>query len=108
LNLIDRDELKEKLDQGEDFKLVMTLGEWAFRASHIPGSLNINDIEISKELLSPDEEIVVYCSDERCISSRAAYHFLIQNGYKNVRRYAGGLSDWDDAGYPLEGEFVDN
>ncbi len=108
MNLITREELKSKIDQGEDFKLVMTLGEWAFRASHIPGSLNISDIEIATQLLSPDDEIVVYCSDELCISSRAAYHFLIQKNYKNVRRYAGGLSDWDAAGYPLEGEFVDN
>ena len=108
MNLITREELKTKLDQGEDFKLVMTLGEWAFRASHIPGSLNIGDIEKAKELLSPGDEIVVYCSDQLCISSQAAYHFLIQNGYKNVRRYAGGLSDWYAAGYPLEGEFVDN
>ena len=108
MNLITREELKTKLDQGEDFKLVMTLGEWAFRASHIPGSLNIGDIEIAKELLSPDDEIVVYCSDQLCISSQAAYHNLIQNSYKNVRRYAGGLSDWYAAGYPLEGELVDN
>jgi len=30
MNLIDRDELKAKLDCGDDFKLVMTLTEWAF------------------------------------------------------------------------------
>jgi len=30
MNLIDRDELKAKLDRGDDFKLVMTLTEWAF------------------------------------------------------------------------------
>jgi rhodanese-related sulfurtransferase len=27
-------------------------------------------------------------------------------GYKNVRRYAGGIVDWEEAGYPLEGDFV--
>jgi rhodanese-related sulfurtransferase len=27
-------------------------------------------------------------------------------GYKNVRRYAGGIEDWKEAGYPLEGSFV--
>jgi len=59
MKLITREELKSKIDQGEDFKLVMTLGEWAFRASHIPGSLNISDIEIAKDFLSPDDAIVV-------------------------------------------------
>jgi rhodanese-related sulfurtransferase len=27
-------------------------------------------------------------------------------GYKNVRRYAGGIVDWEEAGYLLEGDFV--
>ena len=27
-------------------------------------------------------------------------------GYINVRRYAGGIPDWEDAKYPLEGESV--
>ena len=32
-------ELKEKLDRGDDFKLVMTMNEQAFHKAHIPGSL---------------------------------------------------------------------
>ena len=31
---------------------------------------------------------------------------LTSMGYKKVRRCAGGISDWEDAGYPLEGSFV--
>src|SRR5829696_10493144 len=34
VKLIDREELKEKLDSGDDFRLVMALGEWAYRAKH--------------------------------------------------------------------------
>jgi hypothetical protein len=26
--------------------------------------------------------------------------------YRYVRRYSGGLLDWEDAGLPLEGEFA--
>lgn len=55
-------------------------------------------------MLDQNEEIVVYCSNPACSASRFAYHFLVDHGYKNVRRYAGGLLDWEDAGYPLEGE----
>lgn len=106
MNLISREELKEKLDRGDDFKLVMALGDWAYRAKHIPGSLNISRIEDAGKALNVDDEIVVYCSDEACVASRAAYQILVNRGYKNVRRYAGGLSDWEDAGYPLEGEMV--
>jgi len=39
MKLISREELKEKLDRGDDFKLVMVLKNWAFRAKHIRGSI---------------------------------------------------------------------
>jgi rhodanese-related sulfurtransferase len=103
LKVISREELKEKLERGDNFKLVMTLNEWAYRASHIPGSLNINPINKAENLLNKDDEIIVYCSDEACLSSRAAYQYLERAGYQNVRRYSGGLADWTAAGYPLEG-----
>lgn len=37
IRTIDRDELKAKLDRGDDFKLVMAMHEWGFNAAHIPG-----------------------------------------------------------------------
>ena len=60
MDLITREELKTKLDRGDDFKLVMALGDWAFRAKHIPGSLNISTPEQATQLLSPEDEIVIY------------------------------------------------
>jgi hypothetical protein len=36
------EELKKKLVRGDNFKLVNVLGEWAFDAKHIPGSINIS------------------------------------------------------------------
>jgi rhodanese-related sulfurtransferase len=27
-------------------------------------------------------------------------------GYSKIRRYAGGIVDWEQAGYPMEGDFV--
>jgi rhodanese-related sulfurtransferase len=104
MNLISRQELKEKLDRGDDFKLVMVLGDWAYRARHIPGSLNISHMNDVEAQLNPQDEIVVYCSDPACIASQAAYHFLVKKGFTTVRRFAGGLAEWDAAGYPLEGE----
>jgi rhodanese-related sulfurtransferase len=102
MNLISREELKAKLDRGDDFKLVMAMGEWAFNMAHIPGSINISSMKQSQGLISPDDEIVVYCSNEACTASQAAYHYLVHNGFIDVRRYAGGLDDWQTAGYPLE------
>lgn len=108
MNQITRDELKAKIDRGDNFKLVMTLNPWAFQAAHIPGSIGINiaKLEQATELLQSDDEIVVYCAGEPCPASQIAYHFLVNNGYSNVRRYAGGVADWQTAGYPLVGEQV--
>jgi rhodanese-related sulfurtransferase len=36
-----------------------------------------------------------------------AYHFLIDQGFENVSRFSGGLSAWEEAGYPLEGVLVE-
>lgn len=106
MNLIAREELKSKIDRGDEFLLIMTLGDWAFRAKHIPGSLNYSRIE-DVDQLDPNADIVVYCSNPNCISSQAAYRYLEKHGFKNIRRYAGGLEDWEAAGYPLEGETIE-
>jgi hypothetical protein len=54
MNLISREELKEKLDRGDKFKLVNALGEWAFNAKHIPGSINISNMQDAKKMLDAD------------------------------------------------------
>jgi rhodanese-related sulfurtransferase len=106
MTLISREQLKQKLDRGDKFKLVNALGEWAFNAKHIPGSINISKIEDAKKILNPSEEIIIYCSNPSCIASIIGYQLLTRMGYKNIRRYAGGIVDWEEAGYPLEGDFV--
>jgi rhodanese-related sulfurtransferase len=106
MNLISGEELKQKLDRGDKFKLVNALGEWAFNAKHIPGSINISKIEDAKKKLNPSDEIIIYCSNTSCIASIIGYQLLTRTGYKNVRRYAGGIEDWEERGYPLEGSFV--
>jgi hypothetical protein len=80
MNLIDRNELKAKLDRGDNFKLVMTLTDWAFQAKHIPGSSNLASAGDVSTLLGKDDEIVVYCSDENCIGSKVAYDQLTWGG----------------------------
>jgi rhodanese-related sulfurtransferase len=104
IKTIEREDLKAKLDRGDDFKLIMAMHEWGFRVAHIPGSLHYNTVEDAKEALDLDDEIVVYCTDPACVASQFAYQWLVEAGYTNVRRYEGGLSEWAAAGYTLEGE----
>jgi rhodanese-related sulfurtransferase len=106
IRVISRSDLKAKLDRGEPIKLIMALNRWAFEAKHIPGSLHFDTPQQLYAAVRPDDEVVVYCSNVDCLSSVALYRDLIERGYGNVRRYAGGLIDWEDGGLPLEGAFV--
>ena len=85
----------------------MTLSEPAYRAKHIPGSLHFKTVEEALSALDRAEEIVVCCANLYCPASIYAYRLLEREGYARVRRYAGGIADWEEAGYPLEGELVE-
>lgn len=108
ITTISRDELWAKIDRGEDFRLIMTLNRWAFDAKHIPGSLQFDSQEALDASVKPDDEVVVYCSHVDCLASVAVYRALVARGYRHVRRYAGGLLDWEDAGLPLQGQMAKN
>ncbi|MGZ6281648.1 MAG: rhodanese-like domain-containing protein, partial [Ktedonobacteraceae bacterium] len=103
MKTISREELKVKLDRKENFRLVMALAEWAYQAKHIAGSIHFATMKEAIQSLNKDDEIVVYCSDENCIASTALGQLLERNGYSHVLHYAGGLQDWEQAGFPLEG-----
>ena len=103
MNLIEREELRAELEEGRELALVMTISAPAFRTKHIPRSLCVESVAEALAVLDPDEEIVVYCADVYCASSIYAYRALEREGYRRVRRYAGGVADWEAAGYPLTG-----
>ena len=105
---IDRQELKERLDRGDQFKLVMTLPEAEFNLKHIPGSLRCYTPQDALALLRPEDEIVVYCSCPECPASECTALVLERLGFRNILHYHGGIADWEDAGYPLEGAWVSN
>src|SRR5829696_1534365 len=106
MDLIDAQELKAKLDRGDDFKFVMTLGEREYRTTHIPGSMRVSTMAEALEKLDPKDEIILYGSGPGGPGSRMAFRTLRARGYERVRRYAGGLEEWARAGYPLTGEGV--
>jgi rhodanese-related sulfurtransferase len=64
LKTITREELKEKMDRGDDFVLLEVLGEESYRRAHLPGAIRFQDTSRASDLL-PDRsaEIVAYCSN---------------------------------------------
>ena len=66
IKTISRAELKQKIDQRDDFLLVETLPPTAYDHNHLPGAINLPPDKV-KELASqllPDKsaDIVVYCA----------------------------------------------
>jgi rhodanese-related sulfurtransferase len=106
MKTITRQELKAKLDVGADIKLVMTVGGWTFRTRHIPGSVNYPSPSCALQALRRDDEIILYSTSQHRQDTVAAFDALKAHGYRNVCCYLGGLADWEDAGYPVEGEGV--
>jgi rhodanese-related sulfurtransferase len=64
--MITRDELKAKLDRGDDFVLVEALPPPTYRDGHIQGAINLPPIQVRelapKRLPNKAAEIVVYCA----------------------------------------------
>ena len=53
-----------------------------------------------------NKKVVLYCGFTKCQRSHQAAMFLKKQGYKNVYRYAGGISAWVDANYDIAGTDV--
>jgi len=64
---ISRDELKEKIDRGDDFLLVETLPATSYHHNHLPGAINLppDSVSTMASQVLPDKgaEIVVYCAN---------------------------------------------
>jgi rhodanese-related sulfurtransferase len=107
---ISRESLWEKIETGADFVLVDALSPMSFAASHLPGAINLTpgwvDDRARGRIPDRDTEIVVYCLGADCDSSIKVANRLAELGYRNIRHYAEGMDDWQEAGLPLEGARV--
>jgi rhodanese-related sulfurtransferase len=61
---ITREELKARMDRGDDFVLLEVLSEQSYRRAHLPGAIRFQNLDRTSELW-PDKstEIVAYCSN---------------------------------------------
>jgi rhodanese-related sulfurtransferase len=66
METITGEELKAKIDRGDDFVLVETLPEAMFEHAHLPGAINILPDQLqrlaSQSLPDKEKEIIVYCA----------------------------------------------
>lgn len=102
---ITRDDLQAAIEAG-DVTVVETLRAEHFEQGNLPSAIHIHfeDIGEKAPALLPDRDaaIVAYCSNTACGNSESAANQLTALGYTNVRKYAEGKQDWQQAGLPLE------
>ncbi len=77
-----------------------------YRAGYITGAINLPfdwfddywpDVE---PRLNKDAVIVVYCSGAECELSLYEGRYLAEEGYKNIRIFFGGWTEWAEQGFP--------
>ncbi|WP_163508262.1 rhodanese-like domain-containing protein [Fodinicola acaciae] len=104
--IISRVELRQLIDD-HAVTVVDALPASYYEQAHLPTAINLVEDEVATRAaeLLPDKAaaIVTYCSNTACHNSGKVALSLEKLGYTNVRKYAGGIQDWTEAGLPVEG-----
>ena len=88
-------ELKEKIEKKELFQLIDTREAEKFAECHIPGAINIQQIDIPDkiDLISKEIPVIIYCLYG--VKSQAPYLYLTEKlKYKNIYVLEGGIFQW--------------
>ena len=97
------DEVKAKLQEGEQFVLIDVREESEFAKDHIPGAVHIGKGTIERDIEEkvPDlnTPIVLYCGGG--FRSALAADNLRKMGYRNVFSLDQGVRGWREKGFPL-------
>ena len=93
MNEITVQELKEKIDKGEDFQLIDVREDFEYETSNLGGqSIPLGGILIEADKVSKDKPVVVMCRSGK--RSAAAIMQLEQLGYTNLSNLHGGILAW--------------
>lgn len=94
LKQISATELRQKIEQGDNFTLLDVREPHEFKYASIAGSLSIplNQLPASLEQLDKAREIVVIC--HHGMRSQQAANYLVHAGFSQVANVTGGIDAW--------------
>jgi|SRR6266496_366396 rhodanese-related sulfurtransferase len=99
----DVDEVREKLDRGEEFMLIDVREESEFAKDHLPGAIHLGKGIIERDIEGrvPDlnTPMVLYCGGG--FRSAIAADNLQKMGYTNVLSMDGGVRGWREKNFPM-------
>ncbi|MHA1271542.1 MAG: rhodanese-like domain-containing protein [Candidatus Helarchaeota archaeon] len=103
---IDKEELKMKIDKGEEIQILDVRDTPEYDKEHIIGAKHLLISKMNAEKLNSmfkkDDLIITYSEDINCPAKMIAAEKLIEFGFKNVFAYPGSWKEWKEAGYPIE------
>lgn len=87
-------ELKSRLDKGDQLVLLDVREEWEHSLAKIEGStlIPLGTLPQAFDKLSKDSEIIAYC--HHGMRSADATQFLLQQGFSSVKNLVGGIDAW--------------
>ena len=99
------EELKEKIDAGEDVIIVDLRHALDFEAQPetIPGALHMDaaDLEEAYEIIPRDREIVLFCACPNEVTAARLALLLRSKGITRIRPLAEGYEGWRSRGFPM-------
>jgi membrane protein DedA with SNARE-associated domain/rhodanese-related sulfurtransferase len=99
------EELKEKLDAGEDVLIVDLRHSLDFDANPetIPGALHVDaaDLEEAYEVIPRDREIVLFCACPNEVTAARLALILRSKGITQIRPLSEGYDGWRKRGFPM-------
>lgn len=97
------DEIKSRLDRGDEFLLVDVREESEWQNDHLPGAIHMSkgviERDVEKKVPDLNAEMVLYCGGG--FRSALAADNLQKMGYTNVISMDGGVRGWREKGYPM-------
>ncbi|WP_448702222.1 rhodanese-like domain-containing protein [Mucilaginibacter sp. AW1-3] len=86
-------ELKEKMDNGEDFQLIDVREEFEYETSNLGGLLiPLAGVVIEADKIAKDKPVIVHCRSGK--RSAVAIMQLEPLGYTNLYNLQGGILAW--------------
>lgn len=101
------DDAKRILDEGIHF-IFDARPPVDFETGHIPGAMLLYSEEFDTYfpdyamMLTPEQPVMVYCSGYACDESLLVSEMLFEQGFTNLVLFAGGMAEWNEAGYATE------
>jgi rhodanese-related sulfurtransferase len=98
------DDVKARLDRGEEFLLVDVREESEYAKDHLPGAIHLGkgiiERDIEERVPQLNAPLILYCGGG--YRSALAADNLQKMGYTNVLSMDGGIRGWREKQFPLD------